>query len=79
MNKNQVVFKPIVLENEVFVEKSASPKFYKNLEKVLTFYQVNFLKNEDGTILVDQELKNDTDLCWNYTTKANDSIWISEH
>jgi hypothetical protein len=49
--------------------------FYENLEKVLSHYNEDYQKR-GNTIYVKESLYNDLELCWNYTNKANDSVWM---
>ena len=79
MNENQVEFKPIIRVNEKLMEQEQTSEFYPNLEKVLTYYGEEYSIDKNGIILIDEKLRKDKELCWNYTTKANDSIWLSEH
>ena len=76
---NRVEFKPIFQVDEKLVEQEPTNNFYPHLEQVLKYYSIEHSINEKGIILVDEELSKDKDLCWNYTTKANDSIWLMEH
>ena len=79
MESNQVEFSPIFRIDETLVEKEPSDGFYSRLEQVLTYYDEEYSTNEKGIVLINEKLKNDKDLCWNYTTKANDSNWLSNH
>lgn len=51
------------------------PQFYENLEKVLRYYEEDYKKDGD-IIYVKKTLYKDMALCWNYTSKANDKIWL---
>lgn len=48
----------------------------ENLSQVLDFYQVDW-KEENGKILINSDV--DSELLWNYTTKANDAEWLRSH
>lgn len=51
-------------------------KHKKNIVKVLTYYDEDW-KLENGKILVSKNI--DNEILWNYTTKANDSIWLKSN
>lgn len=51
-------------------------KFYVNLEKVLIHYKEDYQKR-DEIIFVKKTLYKDLDLCWNYTSKAMDKVWLN--
>lgn len=72
-------FYPIIWSVEydelVIDDINISDKFYTNLEKVLTHYKEDY-EIRDGIIYVKKTLYKDKDLCWNYTSKANDKVWL---
>ena len=76
---NQVEFKPVFQIDEKLVEKEPTEGFYSRLQYVLKFHNEDYSVDEDGIIYINRSLRRDKDLCWNYTTKANDSKWLSEH
>jgi hypothetical protein len=55
---------------------SLTEQHQANIEKVFLYYNVSFKKEKNrifykGTI--------EEELLWNYTTKANDTIWLKTH
>ncbi len=48
----------------------------ENVKKVLTHYNHNWTDIR-GQLFYEEQI--DKELLWNYTTKANDSAWISDH
>ena len=56
-----------------------SRDFYKNLKKVFNFYSIKYSQSKDGSLIITLKLHLDKELCWNFTTKAKDSQWISTH
>lgn len=48
-----------------------------NLEHVLRYYGIKFIRVSDNELLINDNVDKDTQ--WNYTTKANDPKWIKEH
>ncbi len=79
MESSQVEFRPIFRIDEMLVEQEPTEGFYSRLEQVLNYYGEEYSINEKGIVLINVELIKDKDLCWNYTTKANDSTWLSNH
>ncbi len=65
-----------VAHDEIVIDDvNKYPQFYENLEKVLRYYKEDY-KKDDGVIYVKKTLYKDLTLCWNYTSKANDKIWL---
>ena len=60
----------------VEVPKMMTEKHSENVINVLKYYGEDW-KLENGKLLVSKKINNE--ILWNYTTKANDSIWLSEH
>lgn len=69
---------PRVFNGDSLVEvpRLLTQKHQENVIKVLTYHHETW-KLENGELLVPREL--DDEILWNYTTKANDSIWLQEH
>ena len=69
---------PLEFDGENFIEnkKLISEKHKENFIKVLKYYDENW-KFEDGNLLIDSNI--DEELLWNYTSKANDTIWLKTH
>lgn len=77
-NNRYVKVLPINLENESFVKSNNIPiNFYKNMQIVLNHYNEEYKINND-TILIKNKKMGDLQLMYNYTKKANDSIWLSK-
>jgi hypothetical protein len=53
-----------------------TPEHQKNVIHVLKFYGEDW-KLENGELFVSTKI--DSEILWNYTSKANDSIWLAEH
>ncbi len=71
-------YKPVLFDGNELVEKpnSLNQEQTKNLIEVLNYYKVDY-KLIDGKIHLRNNL--DKELIWNYTTKANDSLWLLNH
>ena len=78
-NKQYEQFYPVVYNvtyDEILIDDvNKYPKFYENLEKVLTYYKEDY-KKKSGVIYVRKSLYKNLSLCWNYTSKANDKVWL---
>ena len=77
-NFRYVEFHAVHLGADEFVisTEKQTPKFYDNLKKVLNHYEEDF-KEENGMVYIRYKLYKDEELVWNYTTKANDPVWLS--
>lgn len=66
---------PLVLEKDEIIEKPSllTENHISNMIQVLNYFDVKW-KFEDKKILVKRNI--DLELLWNYTTKANDSVWF---
>lgn len=78
LSKNWFKYSPIYKKDDELTEQNTpiDKKQIEAIKKVLTHY------NHDWTEIRGQvfyEGKIDKELIWNYTTKANDTVWISEH
>lgn len=63
--------------NELVIDDINMPdQFYANLEKVLIHYKEDY-QNRGGIIYVKKTLYKDMNLCWNYTSKAVDKVWLN--
>ena len=60
----------------VIDDVNTTDNFYENLEKVLKYYNEDYRK-ASGVIYVKKSLYKDLDLCWNYTSKANNKVWLN--
>ena len=58
------------------VPKMMTEKHRENVINVLKYYGEDW-KLENGKLLVSKKI--DNEILWNYTKKANDSIWLREH
>lgn len=74
-----VVFQPVIQEgdNLVISEASMSIELKHNVKFVLDYYRVKYKEDSNGNILVPEKVWGDRDLIWNYTTKANDPVWLN--
>lgn len=74
---SKVEFIPIVRENERLVEKQILMDYYfrERILNVLNHYKVNY-EIENDRIMIDRSISKE--LIWNYTSKANDYIWLKE-
>ena len=59
-------------------DPAAEPALRDRLEQVLRYYGVPYQRTEYG-LRVDRSVAADTDLVWNFTTKAQDPDWLAEH
>lgn len=57
-------------------KKLLTAKHQENVIHVLEYFKEKW-KIKDGKLFVLRNI--DTELLWNYTIKANDSIWLIEH
>lgn len=75
-------FYPVIYSveyGELVIDDVHTPyQFYENLEKVLKFYEHDY-KKKDSVIYVKKSLYKDLDLCWNYTSKAQNKVWLNNH
>ncbi len=75
-----VRFYPIVWKQEydglVIDDVNTYDRFQENLKKVLEYYHEDY-EIREGVIYVKNTLYKDMDLCWNYTSKANDKVWLN--
>jgi len=60
----------------VKLSTSYSEKHKQNIIQVLLFYGVE-VKESKGHVFYKGKI--DDELLWTYTTKANDSLWLSTH
>jgi hypothetical protein len=75
-------FQPTLFENNSYIHYKIMPEdqvFYKNLEIVLNYNNVDYKIDDKGRILVKRNLNSDKDLLLNYTKKALDTIWLNSH
>lgn len=69
---------PQVFNGDRLIEspKMLTPTHQKNIINILDYYNEDW-KIENDKLLVNKNISNE--ILWNYTTKANDSIWIHKH
>jgi len=72
-----VKFQPLLFDNG-YKAVEMSKYSYQQLEAVLKFYHVKY-KIENGEMYVRRSLALDEEMVSNYTAKALDEKWISEH
>jgi hypothetical protein len=46
---------------------------------VLEYNNVHYKTNKSGNLLIKRKLSTDKEMLFNYTTKAQDSIWLNSH
>jgi len=78
LENNYKEYIPIVFQQDhlMDVPELLTQEHVKNVIHVLKYYDEKW-KIENGKLFVSNEI--DREILWNYTTKANDSIWLSEH
>jgi len=78
LSDNWFEYFPIYADDNGLTEKKGTVdrEHLENIKKVLTYYNHNWT---DIRGLLFYEGPIDKELLWNFTTKANDSTWISEH
>jgi hypothetical protein len=71
-------YKPTYLRNGAFVKSdtSYSEQHKQNIIQVLLYNKIE-IKEIKGRLFYRGKI--DDELLWNYTTKANDSTWLSTH
>lgn len=74
-----VEFEPIIFENNSYRKVKVNDMFYKNLEIVLDYNEVNYKINTQGKVLIKRSLIKDKELLFNYTKKAFDTGWVNSH
>ena len=52
---------------------------YQNTIQVLEYYGETYKTKNGNVILISNQLSNDWELVWNYTTKAGDKNWLRTH
>jgi hypothetical protein len=72
------VYSPKVFNGSKIVSDQGlnTHKHQQNVIKVLNYYKQSW-KLEKGKLLISKKI--DLELMWNYTNKANDSLWLSRH
>ncbi len=80
-NDDFVKYNPVYLVGDDLVERTDSldAELTTNMQVVLQYYNEKYILNENGELLITKGLQKDTELIWNYTTKANDPEWLEEH
>lgn len=78
LGNSYIEYNPIVFQQDHLVDSPEllTQEHVNNVIHVLKYYGEKF-KFENGKIFVSNEI--DRKILWNYTTKANDSIWLSQH
>ena len=72
-------FEPTLFDGKSYKKIEVDNMFYKNLEKVLDYNNVNYKVDEQGKVLVKRNLSVDKELLFNYTKKALDTTWLNSH
>jgi hypothetical protein len=77
-NYQYVEYIPIIFRQDKLVDAPdlLSKAHIKNVIHVLKFHNEKW-KIYNGKLLVSRNI--DREILWNYTTKANDSVWLAEH
>lgn len=77
-NYKYVEYIPIVFQHDQLIDAAdlLSKTHVKNVIHVLKFYNEEF-KVQNRKLLVSSKI--DRKILWNYTTKANNSVWLAEH
>ena len=78
IDNNYVEYVPQVFNGDEVVKmpKMLTKKHQENVITVLKYYGVEW-KIENEKLLISKNI--DNEILWNYTSKANDSIWLNEH
>ncbi len=78
LGNSYIEYNPIVFQQDHLVDSPEllTQEHVNNVIHVLKYYGEKF-KFENGKLFVSNEI--DRKILWNYTTKANDSIWLSQH
>lgn len=78
VDNDYVEYVPQVFDGNGLVEvpKMMTEKHQDNVINVLKYYGEKW-KMDNEKLLVSKNI--DNEILWNYTSKANDSIWLSEH
>ncbi len=78
LSDNWFEYFPIYRDDNGLTEKrgTVDREHIENVKKVLTYYHHNWT-DVRGQLFYEGPI--DKELVWNYTTKANDSTWISNH
>lgn len=77
-NYRYLEFHTVDFNGDEFVmnNEKPTPKSCNNLKTVLNYYNEDF-QDENGLIYIRYKLYKDEELVWNYTIKANDSVWLT--
>jgi len=83
-NKNEyIVYRPHYLSSNHETKFYGKPELdtieFKNTIQVLEFYNETFETKNGNLILISEELANNWELLWNYTTKSKDENWLKTH
>jgi len=78
LNYQYVEYIPIVFQQNKLIDAPnlLSKTHIMNVVQVLKIHNEKW-KLQNGKLLVSRNIDRET--LWNYTTKANDSIWLAEH
>lgn len=82
MSEKYIEFKPVIQEGDklIYVEEDYfSSAFTEHFKDVLQFYKEDYKISKEGVLLIPETLYQDKELLWNYTTKANDPLWLKQH
>ena len=69
---------PTCFNGKTFIKcpDSLNEKHQADIEKVFSYYSISF-KKENNRIFYKGSI--DDEVLWNYTTKANDTMWLNSH
>ncbi len=76
-----VEYRPHHLIDEIkyYRESELDSMEFLNTIHVLDYYGEDFKTKNGNVIFITQELSEDWELVWNYTTKANDNDWLKKY
>lgn len=76
-------FKPVILDNDKLIHTEIADMpidFRTNIIQVLNYYGVEYhMEINTNKLMIKRKLFENKELLWNYTTKANDSLWLKNH
>lgn len=75
--------KPVILDNEKLIHTEIVDMpidFNKNIIQVLNYYGEEYhMEINTNKLMIKRKLFENKELLWNYTNKANDSLWLKNH
>jgi hypothetical protein len=81
MRDQYVPFRPVYARGDCLVASDVAPSsaLREAVKAVLAFYDVPYREDDTGALLIPESVAADRDTVWNYTTKANDPVWLRAH